>query len=154
MTTMRNETAQVAPGLHYPGLCVRFICHDGAGNVLWQLRSKKTSSEQLRWDFGSGKVEHGETMSEALRRELLEEYGVEPVFHRFIGHSELLWEEQHWVMFDYLVLVSRDDVVIGEPEKIDRITWAPAYLAPRPLHHGALPCLNKYWVEFDALGKQ
>ncbi|MBI5621378.1 NUDIX hydrolase [Candidatus Falkowbacteria bacterium] len=56
------------------GVCVIFLCHDGKGNFLMARRSANVRDEPNVWDFGGGGIEFNETIEDALRREIKEEY--------------------------------------------------------------------------------
>jgi 8-oxo-dGTP diphosphatase len=75
------------------------------------------------WDFPGGHVEPEERPEEALRREILEELGVElegvdgaPVLHRFVPDTGLdltVWASRYW----------RGNVTNMQPEEHDAIGW-------------------------------
>ena len=52
------------------------VIQDSNGRVLVSLRSERQHQGGL-WEFPGGKVEKGETVREALCRELYEELGIE-----------------------------------------------------------------------------
>ena len=118
------------PGINYPGLCVVFFCHDGQGNLLWQKRSANCRNEQNKWDVGGGAVLHSEKTHQAMAREVREEYCAEIVEVELLGHREEIFDEHHWVAFDWLVRVDPSTVRIGDAAMIDEIKWLP---------HGTLP---------------
>ncbi len=49
-------------GVDYIGITVTHWVHDGAGNVLLNLRSANCRDEHGRWDICGGSVDFGETV--------------------------------------------------------------------------------------------
>ena len=52
-----------------------------------------------------GRVEPGETLAEAVVRELGEETGLEGVCERFVGWVERIGDDHHFVILDFAVTV-------------------------------------------------
>lgn len=60
---------------------------DGEGRLLLQLRSKHKSIQPGKWDTAvGGHVDFGESIADALRREVAEEIGLDEFAPGFIGH--------------------------------------------------------------------
>lgn len=53
------------------------------------------------WSFPGGRVEFGETMVEAVVREVYEETGLEVVVGDYIGHVEVIGDDTHFVIHDF-----------------------------------------------------
>lgn len=115
-----------------------FLCHDGAKRLLLHQRSLNCRDEHGRWDCGAGALEFGEEFEDAVRREVLEEYGVEARDVTHIATQNVLREHNgvptHWIALVFTVRVDPRDVKIGEPEKMDAIGWFDAEHLPSPLH--------------------
>jgi 8-oxo-dGTP diphosphatase len=135
-------------GTDYTGITVTFLCHDGAGNYLLHKRSAKCRDEHGRWDGGSGGLKFGETIEDALRREIGEEYLADVLDHEFLGYREVFREHEgkptHWIAFDFRVRVDRDTVQVGEPEMQEELGWFPLDAFPEPLHSQLPFALEKY----------
>lgn len=135
-------------GVDYIGVMVTFFCHDGEGNYLFHKRSEKCRDEHNCWDFGGGGVKFGETLPQALEREVGEEYGVVPQKVEFLGFDELHREHEgsrtHWIAFRYRVLIERENVVNGEPEKHSELGWYSLDSLPIPLHSAIPKELEEY----------
>jgi len=68
-------------GFHMPedvkvGASAKMFLRDSEGRVLVMLRSETSKRFKLVWDMPGGKVDPGESLEEALRRELSEETGL------------------------------------------------------------------------------
>ncbi len=125
-------------GFDYIGVCVCFYCHDGRGNYLFHRRSEQCRDERGRWDCGGGGIKHGETIEQAVAREVSEEYGVQPIEIEPLGYSDVLRtideRQSHWIAFRFRVLVEKDLVVNNEPEKHSELGWFNINELPTPLH--------------------
>lgn len=117
-------------GFDYPGISIVFLCHDGDGNYLMAKRTEQCRDEHGKWDPGAGSLEFGEKIQDALRRELFEEYGVEPIRIQMLGcrdvHRECQGHPTHWVAVDFKVQVDREKVINKEPHKHSEIKWFSA----------------------------
>ena len=125
-------------GVDYTGVCVVFYCHDGQGKVLMHKRSNKCRDEHGCWDTGGGGAEFGEKILDSVRREIVEEYGAEPIEIEHLGyrdvHREHKGEQTHWIALDFKVLVDPLRVKNAEPEKIQELGWFTMDSIPNPIH--------------------
>jgi 8-oxo-dGTP diphosphatase len=77
-----------------------------------------------RWAIPSGRVELGETLAEAVVRELHEETGLRGVCGRFVGWAEIFDEHLHAVVLDFEVdLLEYAEPVAGDDASDAR--WVP-----------------------------
>jgi 8-oxo-dGTP diphosphatase len=79
---------------------------------------------QGTWSIPGGRVEWGETLAEAVVRELREETALEGVCERFLGWAERMSDDQHAVILDFVVTVLvGDDPVAGDDAA--EAAWIP-----------------------------
>ncbi len=76
------------------------------------------------WSVPGGRVEAGETLAEAVVRELAEETGLEGACGELVGWTELLDDEHHAVVLDFWVhLMERTPLAAGDDAAEAR--WVP-----------------------------
>ncbi|MDO8470655.1 MAG: NUDIX domain-containing protein [bacterium] len=136
-------------GVDHVGVTVVYFCHDGKGNFVMNKRGANCRDEQGRWDQGGGGLEFGDTIDETLRREINEEYCTDVLEYEFLGFRDIHRElengtKTHWIALDFKVLVNRDKVQNGEPEKFDAVEWFTLSDLPSPLHSQTPYFLEKY----------
>ena len=125
-------------GFDFTGVTTVFFCHDGAGNFLMAKRNEKCRDEWGHWDIGGGGLKFGEQVSDALKREIFEEYCTNVLSFETLGfrdvHREHEGKKTHWVALDFKVLVDKDKADNGEPHKHDEIGWFTRDTMPDALH--------------------
>jgi 8-oxo-dGTP diphosphatase len=83
-----------------PELCVGAVVVDDDHLLLIRRGHGPAAGE---WSVPGGRVEHGETMAEAVVRELAEETGIEGLCGPLLGWVERILPGHHFVIFDFLV---------------------------------------------------
>ena len=86
----------------HPQLCVGAVAVD-AEQVLLIRRGSKPGAG--RWSLPGGRVELGETLAEAVVREVREETGLEAMCDELVGWVERIEAAYHFVIFDFSVTV-------------------------------------------------
>ena len=119
------------PGVR-PEVCVGAIAVE-EGRLLLIRRGHGPAAGE--WSIPGGRVEAGETLAEAVVRELLEETGVEGVCDRMVGWVERIGDDHHFVILDFSVTV-----LLG-PDEAD-----PRRAATRPRRPG---CRSTRWPTCD-----
>lgn len=132
------ESVDQRRGIDHIGVAVCGIVHDGKGRILLMKRGLKARDEHGRWDICGGALEFGESIDEALRRELIEELCAEAIDIQFLStfdaHREHNGDKTHWIALLHSLQVDPKTVKIGEPHKIDEIGWFTTKTLPAPLH--------------------
>ncbi len=125
------------------------MCHDGNGNYLISQRGPSCRDEQGMWEpAGGGGVEYGESLSDAVSREVKEECGATAQDIEYIGFREVIREidgkKSHYVAFDFMARINPNEVSITEPDKCTELRWCSLVDIPKPQHSQFPYFLEKY----------
>jgi 8-oxo-dGTP diphosphatase len=112
-------------GIDYIGIGVGALIVDRDGRLFLSRRGPKSKNERGLWEFPGGSVEFGETLAQALQREMREEYGIEVMVGELLDVVDHILpdEGQHWVSPTFLCTIAAGEPVIREPEKCSEIGW-------------------------------
>lgn len=146
MIEVADSKKDLRRGIDHIGISASFVVHDGAGNVLLQQRGTSARDENGNWDVGGGAIEFGESIDEAVKREIKEELCAETIDIQFLTVYDAFREfngvKTHWVAIMHAVQVDPAKVRIGEPDKIDALGWFTSKNLPSPLH-------SQFWKSYQ-----
>jgi 8-oxo-dGTP diphosphatase len=126
-----------------PELCVGAIALDGDRLLLIQ---RGRGPAQGAWSVPGGRVEGGETLAEAVVRELEEETALEGVCGSLVGWVERFDEGRHFVVLDFAVTILEP----GHPRAGDdaaEAAWVPlSEVTELPLTEGLAEFLHDHGI--------
>jgi 8-oxo-dGTP diphosphatase len=126
-----------------PEVCVGAIAVD-EGRLLLVRRGRRPAAGA--WSVPGGRVEAGETLAEAVLRELAEETGLEGVCDELVGWVERMGPDHHYVILDFAVTVLEP----REPRAGDdaaEAEWVPLEeVAHRRLADGLAEFLHEHGI--------
>ena len=126
-----------------PELCVGAVAvRDGA---ILLIRRGTPPGEGL-WSVPGGRVQRGETLVEAARRELREETGLDGEVGEAVGWTELIGRRRHYVVVDFWVTVASDAVPTAGTDAADAAWVSLDELAEWELVDGLLKFLADHQV--------
>lgn len=123
-------------GIDYIGVSVGAMIFNDKKELLVCKRSQNAKNERGCWEIPGGAVEFGETLQDAIRREMKEELNVDiELVEQLPAANHLIpAEHQHWVPTTFLAKIKKGQTpVIMEPNKCDEIGWFTLTNLPKPL---------------------
>ncbi|MGH9245905.1 MAG: NUDIX hydrolase [Acidimicrobiales bacterium] len=126
-----------------PEVCVGAIAVDD-GQLLMIRRGRGPAAGS--WTLPGGRVERGETLAEAVVRELAEETSLEAVCGDLVGWVERIADDYHYVILDFAVTVLdiRDPVAGTDAAEA---AWVPlSEVAERQLTEGLAEFLHEHAI--------
>lgn len=126
-----------------PEVCVGAVVVDDDRLLLVRRGRGPAAGE---WSVPGGRVEWGETLPEAVVRELREETGVEGVCGPLLGWVERIGPDHHFVILDFVVDVGEAQEAVAGDDAADA-AWVPlAEVAKRTLVAGLAEFLRAHGV--------
>lgn len=112
-------------GVDYIGVGVGAVIINDQGKIFLAKRGQKSRNERGLWQIPGGGVEFGETLEDALKREVKEEHGIDVDIIKLLGVADhrISAEKQHWVSPVFLCRLKSGTPQILESDKCDEIGW-------------------------------
>ncbi|MCL5438678.1 MAG: NUDIX domain-containing protein [Patescibacteria group bacterium] len=123
-------------GIDFIGVGVGAMIFNDKNELFLSKRGTKCRNEIGCWEVPGGAVRFGEKLEEAIKREMMEEYGIEiKILEQFPATDHIIPnEKQHWVPSTFLARIKKGQTPkILEPEKCDGIRWFKLNKLPKPL---------------------
>lgn len=144
---LAGDKVDLRRGIDHIGISACAVIHDGNGKILLMKRGPEARDERGCWDICGGAIEFGESIDDAIRREVQEELCAAPldvVFsHAYDAHRvHTDGRPTHWIALVHFVKVDPKEVKIGEPHKISELGWFTKDTLPQPLH-------SQFWKSFQ-----
>ena len=122
-------------GVDYIGVGVGAVIFNELGQLFLSQRGPLSRNEVGLWEFPGGSVEFGEKLADALKREILEEFGVQVEVGPLLDICDhILPEEgQHWVSPTFICRIISGTPTILESGKSSQIGWFDLNQLPNDL---------------------
>lgn len=99
------------------------------------------------WSVPGGRVEAGESLAEAVVRELAEETGLEGVCGELVGWVERVGEDYHYVILDFAVQLLNPSAPPVAGDDAAEVAWVPLEdVAERCLVEGLAEFLHDHGI--------
>jgi 8-oxo-dGTP diphosphatase len=140
---------KLKPGKDYIGVGGGVLILNEKNETLLLKRGKKSKNEVGYWNKPGGAVDYGETLIDAMKREVKEEIGVDVKIFGYLLHSDhiIKKDKQHWVGFNLLGKIKTGTPKIMEPDKHDDMKWFHLRTLPKNLSQPTREAIENYLKE-------
>ncbi len=120
------------------------------GKVLLGKRNddpKKASTElhtEGMWTCPGGKLDFGEKLGEAVKREVLEETGIKLNKLKLVSVTDDIVPDAHFVTLGFFCEDFEGEPKLMEPEEIVEWKWFPVNELPEPMYIPSQKSINNY----------
>jgi len=132
------------PGKDFIGVGVGAFIVNDKNEFLMLLRAKDSKVEPGTWMIPGGKVGFNEKMEDTVKREIMEELGVELDVVEPIKTNDHILPDQHWITTTFLCKIRSGEPKILEPHKHDDLRWFRMDEMPGNLSIASSNSLNAY----------
>ncbi len=133
-------------GTDFIGIGCGAIVVNDRNEILLVKRSINSRTEPETWSRPGGQVEFGESVEEAVEREVLEETGVTVKVIKFLEMTQNIDKEnkKHWLALGYLAKHISGEPKNMEPSKHDEVKWASLSQLPENINQYTKNAINIY----------
>ena len=126
-----------------PEICVGAVAVED-DRILLVRRGRGPAAGE--WSVPGGRVEAGETLAEAVVRELAEETGVEAVCDDLVGWVERIGPDYHYVIMDFRVTVLDDRPPVAGDDAAEAAWFPLVDIAELSLVEGLAEFLHQHGI--------
>jgi 8-oxo-dGTP diphosphatase len=137
-------------GQNFIGIGVGALVFNQDAFVFLAKRGDAARNERGCWEFPGGGLVYGERLHDAVRREFVEEYGLQIDVVELLGaFDHILREEgQHWVSITFIARYKSGIAKILEPAKCSAIGWFRLSALPSPRTRITEDNLKTYYTKY------
>jgi mutator protein MutT len=136
---------ETLPGETLETVTVAAAVIESSGRYLLMKRAPHKGNSGM-WEFPGGKVDPGESLQQAIEREIREELGVKATAGRLLGSAETIDQNRRLRLFGVATLIENEPTVLKDhseflwvkPEDLSKYPMTPA-------EYGLLSQLKEIW---------
>lgn len=138
-------------GTMYPGAAAGVIILNDKNEIFLLQRSKVTRNDHGLWSLPGGKVEFYEKVEDAIKRETLEECGVQLEQFKHLGYIDHILHEykQHWIPQIFLAEKWSGEPKNMEPENFSNTQWFALDSVPKESSQVVFDSIKLYKNRLD-----